>query len=134
MSSTANSIHVETSLQQVLKNRSFHKPPQASAFRFITILRSHFPNVFYYRKLWSLKSYSLRNSLVAQWLGLCAFIAVGTSSSHGQGTGIPQATRPIIMMIKSYTWWGRIIKNYKRKSTYKSTHTEENRGLKKKTR
>ena len=30
------------------------------------------------------------NSLVAQWLGLCAFIAKDTGSIPGQGTKIPQ--------------------------------------------
>ena len=29
-----------------------------------------------------------------QWLGLSAFIAVGAGSIPGQGTGIPQDTRP----------------------------------------
>ena len=34
----------------------------------------------------------LENSLVVQWLGLCAFTAEGPGSIPGQGTKIPQAT------------------------------------------
>ena len=34
----------------------------------------------------------MRNSLVVQWLGLCAFTAEGLGSIPGQGTKIPQAT------------------------------------------
>ena len=33
------------------------------------------------------------NSLVVQWLGLCAFTAVGPGLIPGRGTEIPQATR-----------------------------------------
>ena len=34
----------------------------------------------------------LGSSLVVQWLGLCAFTALGPGSIPGQGTKIPQAT------------------------------------------
>ena len=33
------------------------------------------------------------NSLVIQWLGLCAFTVEGLGSVPGQGTKIPQAAR-----------------------------------------
>ena len=33
------------------------------------------------------------NSLVVQWLGLCAFTAKGLGSIPGRGTKIPKATR-----------------------------------------
>ena len=33
------------------------------------------------------------NSLVVQWLGLCAFSAEGQGSIPGQGTKIPRVTR-----------------------------------------
>ena len=36
---------------------------------------------------------ALGNSLVVQWLGLCAFTAEGPGSVSGQGTKIPQATQ-----------------------------------------
>ena len=34
---------------------------------------------------------NIGNSLVVQWLGLCAFTAEGQGSVPGQGTKIPQA-------------------------------------------
>ena len=37
------------------------------------------------------KYLGLGNSLVVQWLGLCAFTAEGTGSSSRQGIKIPQA-------------------------------------------
>ena len=36
------------------------------------------------------------SSLATQWLGLCAFTAEGLGSIPGQGTTIPQASRPKI--------------------------------------
>ena len=42
----------------------------------------------------SLKSQQGGNSLVVQWLRLGAFTAMGPGWIHGQGTKIPQATRP----------------------------------------
>ena len=44
------------------------------------------------------------NSLVGQWLGLCAFTAEGPGSIPAQGTNIPQAM-----------WYGGKIKEVKKK-------------------
>ena len=40
-----------------------------------------------------LRNYSLGNSLVVQWLGLCTFTAEGPGSIPGQGAKIPQAKK-----------------------------------------
>ena len=49
----------------------------------------------------------LGNSLVVQWLGLCAFTAEGAGSIPGWGTKIPQATRCAVKKKKKVRLKGR---------------------------
>ena len=50
----------------------------------------------YYYNYSILRKSKLGNSLVVQWLELCAFTAEGTSSIPGSGTKSPQATVNIL--------------------------------------
>ena len=60
-----------------------------------------------------IKNQSQGNSLAVQWLGFCAFTAMGTGSIPGWGTKIPHALRPKHQNIKLKQYRNKLNKDFK---------------------